>query len=91
MVIRHDHAIDQQLYQLPFLFEGGRFQSQLDSLAEIFDVRDQAREFFPAFSLNAQLIRLSLQSRLPLFEILASALILSERNHITEIRLGEAR
>src|SRR5918995_81942 len=89
LLVGDDHPIDQELHQTAFLLEGGIGQAATHSLAEILYGTDHAGEFRSLLRLRLQLPLLARERLVPLLQIPASPLILRQRDHLPEVRLGQ--
>ena len=90
--VGHDHAVDEQLYQLPFLLKGCLGQPGLYTLAKILNRTDQASQFSLPINVGGQLLRLIVQSTQLLLQVLPPTLTLrvGQRNNIVQVGLGQA-
>ncbi|MBI2939680.1 MAG: hypothetical protein HYY04_04510 [Chloroflexi bacterium] len=85
----HNHPVDQQLDQLPSLLEGRLGQPLPNALAEPLDRLHHAGQFGVLLRLRLQLLVLPLQTRRPLLQINSASLVLHQRHHPAQVRLGQ--
>jgi hypothetical protein len=89
-LVRHNHAVNQELNHLAFLLKGRGRQPLLDALTERRDVRCQLRELEVPVTLRRQVLDLRLQRLLLVVQLAPAALILGQRDYALEIRLPQA-
>jgi len=88
-IVGHDHAVDQQLDQLPTLRKSGAGESYLDPLTKVVKMAHDPGQFLAPFGLSRQLRFLVGQCGLFLIEFPSAALILGKRDHLMQIRVSE--
>jgi hypothetical protein len=88
--IRHHHAVNQELDQLPFPLKGRLRQSLLNALTELFNRSHQGSYFGLAIHTRFELLGLVIQPLLFLLQVLAASLILRHGNDLVQIRLRQA-
>ena len=84
-----DHPVDEQLHQLPFLLEGGVGEPSSYPLAEILDGAGHPDEFHALAGLGPKLPLLCRKRFVSLFEVLAAPVVLSQRDDLPEVGLGQ--
>ena len=89
LLVGDDHPVDQQLYQPTSLLEGGIGKSSTHSLAEILYRTDHAGELRSLLRLRLQLPLLTRERLIPVLQISAPSLVLGQRDHLPEVRLGQ--
>jgi hypothetical protein len=89
LLVGDDDPIDQELHQFTFLLEGGASKSTAHPLAETFHATDHAGKLHSLLRLRPQLPLLARERLVPLLQIPASSLVLCQRDHLPEVRLGQ--
>ncbi len=87
--ILDDHSIDEQFYQLSFLFKTGVFQPTLDIVTEILNGNSQARKFIVPVHLMNQLVFQILHALEPILKIGSPPLVLGHGNDLIQVSFSE--
>src|SRR6266849_33425 len=83
------HTINEQLDQLPFLLKRGLRETTTHTLTKLSDGTRKARQFDLLMHTCFDLTSLVVQSLQSLLQVLASSLVLSQRQHISHIGFCE--
>jgi hypothetical protein len=89
LVIGDDHAVDEQLGQLPPLLEGSGSQAGPGGLAECLDAVGNGLQFHPLGGGGVELPLLGQQSGMPAVQVLAFALELSQGDDLSQVGVHE--
>ena len=89
LVICDDHAVDEQLGQLPPLLEGSSSQAGPGGLAECLDAVGNGLQFHPLRGGGVELPLLGQQSGMPVVQVLAFALELSQGDDLSQVGVHE--
>ena len=89
LVICDDHAVDEQLGQLPPLLEGSGGQAGPGGLAECLDAVGNGLQFHPLRGGGVELPLLGQQSGMPAVQVLAFALELSQGDDLSQVGVHE--
>jgi hypothetical protein len=87
--IFHNHPVNQQFYQFPFLFKGGILQTDVDTTTEILNRSGQAYEFLLPVHLIAKLHLQIFQTLMLAFQVSSSPLIFRQRDNAIQVSFGE--
>ena len=90
LVAGDDHAVDEQLGQLPPLLEGGGGQAGPDGLAECLDAVGDGLEFEPLPGGGVQLALLGEQRGVPSVQVLAFALEFGQPEDLGEVGVQQS-
>src|SRR4051812_32277544 len=90
LAVGDQHAVDQQLHELPLAREVGAGQARPNPPAEVGGRGRPAGELGPPVHLRLQLIGLPAQRLEPLLQRLSAALVLGQRDGGEQVRLGQA-
>jgi len=89
LVVGHHHAVDEQFDELSPLDEGGACEARLDPVAKLLSPLHLGRHIHMACRLGFQVLVLLRQALVLLRHLAAPSLILGERHHPAQIRLGQ--
>src|SRR3954453_2429297 len=89
LLVADDHPIDQQLHQFTSLLEIGVSETKAHPLAEIFYAAGYTGKLHVMLRLPPKLPFLARQSLIPSFYVLATPLVLGQRDHLPEVCLGQ--
>ena len=89
-LIGYDNTIDEQFKKIAFLLEGRRCKSVSDTSAEVLAMGSQPHGIVPPGRVASEVTLLPLQCQQPSFQITAPAFELGERQHASEISVGQS-
>jgi FtsZ-binding cell division protein ZapB len=87
--IFHNHPVNQQFYQFPFLFKGGILQTDVDTTTEILNRSGQAHEFLLPVHLITKLLLQVFQTLMLAFQVSSSPLIFRQRDNAIQVSFGK--
>jgi len=89
VAVGDDHAVDEQLGQLPSLVEGGGGEAGADGLAECLDPVSDGSEFQPLPGGGVQLPLLGCQGGMPAVQVLALALEFGQPDDLGQVSVQQ--
>jgi hypothetical protein len=89
LLIRDDHAVDQQFDQLAFVFKAGLLEPRAHPLAKLLHGLGDPCQLHVFGGAGFQLTQLGGESLQPLFQFLPSPLVFFQENHARQIGLRQ--